>query len=258
MEVREFWEKFLSLAPQEKIKFIYSHIEDLEEKERIDLLLTVIKDEKTSPIVRATALKFLRNTYFDDPGIFQKSLKESHQAVLKASRRALKDFEERTKRNNYIAKSVLRKIESTREKQKRFKILKAIVKLKASWVPKVLLEALSDPSESIREFIINELSQRESLNLNLVYQRMLKSPWYVKSAILKILGIRKESGAIKHIAFLLDDPNVDVRRSTTHALGEIGGKEALALLVRLTKDKNPYVRLSAEEALRKASNLKFS
>jgi len=258
MEVREFWEKFLPLRPQEKIKFIYGHIEELDEEEKIRFLLQVIKDEKTSPIVRATSLKFLRNTYFEDSGVYQKSLKERHQAVLKAAQRAIKDFEERSKKDNYISKSVLRKIESTREKQKKLKILKAIAKLRAPWVPKVLLEALSDPSETICEFIIKELSQRKSLNYNLVYQKMLKSPWFVKSAILRILGLRKEAGAVKHIALLLDDPNVDVRRTTTLALGEIGGKEALALLVRLTKDKNPYVRLSAEEALRNASNLKFT
>jgi len=257
MDVQEFLEKFLPLAPLEKIRFIYSHIDELGEEEKTRFLLSVIKDPKSSPIVRATVLKFLRQSSFEDPAIFQKSLKEKHQAVLKAAQRALKDFEIQDRKSSYICGSVLRKIESTREKQKRLKILKTIAKLKASWVPKVLLEALADPNEGIRDFIIKELGQREALNFTLLYQKLRRPPWYVKSAVLKILGLRKNPESIRHIKPLLDDPNVEVRRSITQALGEIGGEEALALLVRLTKDKNHYVKISAEEALSKASKVKF-
>jgi len=41
-------------------------------------------------------------------------------------------------------------------------------------------------------------------------------------------------------------------------LSEIGGEEALRLLVRLKKDANPYVRAAAEEAIRKTSGVRFS
>jgi HEAT repeat protein len=38
----------------------------------------------------------------------------------------------------------------------------------------------------------------------------------------------------------------------------MGGDEALRLLVALKKDANPYVRMAAEEAIRKTSGVRFS
>jgi len=153
--------------------------------------------------------------------------------------------------------SVLTKIEAVKEKKKKLKIIKAIARGNTPWAPQVLLDALDEPCQEICDFIINELGQRENLDIDMIHQKLLTSPWNVKSAILKILGIRKNPLSIKHIEFVLKEPNADVRRSAARALGEIGGKDALALLVRLTKDKNHYVKVLAEEALRKVSDLKF-
>jgi HEAT repeat protein len=54
------------------------------------------------------------------------------------------------------------------------------------------------------------------------------------------------------------DANVEVRRAAAEALGEMGGDEALKLLVVLKKDANPYVTAAAEEAIRKTSGVRFS
>lgn len=129
--------------------------------------------------------------------------------------------------------------------------------MEGSWVNEVLLETLEDPSEEIRDCITFELGKREYFNLNMIYQKLLKPPWYVKSAVLKILGIRKNPHSVNLIEVVLKDLNAEVRRSAAQALGEIGGKEALVLLSKLAKDKNRFVRRSAEEGLRKASRLKF-
>ncbi|RPJ02762.1 MAG: HEAT repeat domain-containing protein, partial [Candidatus Aminicenantes bacterium] len=48
------------------------------------------------------------------------------------------------------------------------------------------------------------------------------------------------------------------RRAAAEALGELGGDEAVRLLVRLKKDANPYVKAAAEEAIGKASGVRFS
>jgi HEAT repeat protein len=120
------------------------------------------------------------------------------------------------------------------------------------------LEGLSDPCESNRNFLIKELSQREIWNFSLFYEKLFKPPWYTKSAVLRVLGLRKDSAAVPAIKRLLADPNTDVRKSAAEALGEIGGKEALALLVKLTKDGSIYVRQAASDALRKVSSVRFS
>jgi HEAT repeat protein len=125
-------------------------------------------------------------------------------------------------------------------------------------VPRVLLDALADPGESNRDFLVRELGQREVWTLAPFYEKLAKPPWYVKSAMLKILGLRKDSGAIPAIAEVVSDLNIDVRKSAAEALGEIGGKEALALLVKLAKDPNSHVRQASAEALRKVSRVRFS
>lgn len=163
----------------------------------------------------------------------------------------------KNKKNKHLSQLVLRKIRSSKKKQIRLKIIKSIARLEGSWVNEVLLETLEDPSEEIRDCITFELGKREYFNLNMIYQKLLKPPWYVKSAVLKILGIRKNPHSVNLIEVVLKDLNAEVRRSAAQALGEIGGKEALVLLSKLAKDKNRFVRRSAEEGLRKASRLKF-
>lgn len=258
MDFQEFSEKLKSLPPRKKIEFIHNNIDDLPEEEKISSLLFIIKEERSSPLVRATALKFLRQTSYQDFKTYQEFLKDRYQPVVRASKRALKDLEAQKEKNNHVYPSVLSKIESVRERKKRLRILKSIAQIDAPWVPEALLNALEIPCEEIRDFIVNELGQRNNLNLEIFHQKLKASPWYVKSAILKIMGILKNPLAIKYIKVVFNEHNVEVLRSAAQALGEIGGKEALVLLVRLAKIKNHYVKISAEEALRKASKLKFS
>jgi hypothetical protein len=258
MDFQEFSKKLKSLPPRKKIEFIQHNIHHLSEEEKISSLLSIIKEKKSSPAVRATALKFLRQTSYQDFKTYQEFLKDRYQPLVKASKKALKDLEAQKEKNDYISKSVWSKIESVKERKRRLKIIKAIARIDAPWVPEVLLNALEIHCEEIRDFIIKELGHRKSLNLEIFQQKLKASPWYVKSAVLKIMGIQKNPEAIKYIKVVFKEHNVEVLRSAALALGEIGGREALVLLVRLAKDRNHYVKISAEEALRKASKLKFS
>lgn len=154
--------------------------------------------------------------------------------------------------------SALKKIRTTPEKRERLKLIKAVAGVEASWAEEVMLESLGDPCIEISDFIINKLAQRENLNLDLLYQKMTKPPWFVKNRILKILGLKKNPFSVKHIKILLNEPNVAVRKTAAEVLGQIGGNDSLELLAKLTNDKNPFVRKSAEEAILNASNLKFT
>lgn len=258
MTLEDFREQFFPLPPQEKIKFIYTHIEILSREERIRFLLSVLQEQESSPLVKATALKFLRESSFQEPEIYESFLGDDFRALANAAKRALKEFEEKDKKDDYYAEAVLRKLKSHADKGKRLKILKAISRLKTPWVLRVLLEALSDHSESNRDFLVRELGKREIWNFSPVYEKLSHPPWYRKSAVLKVIGLRRDSAAVPAIRTVLADPNVDVRKSAADALGEIGGKESLSLLVELTKDTSAYVRQAAVSALRKISSVRFS
>lgn len=258
MTLEELSERFNPLPAQEKIRFIYTNIETLPREERIRFLLSVLKEKTTSPLVKATVLKFLREASYEETEVYQSFQADSFRALANAARRALKEFGEKEKKDDYYADAVLRKLNSLSEKGRRLKILKAIARLKASWVLTVLLDSLKDPCETNRVFVVKELGQREIWDFSPLLERLFLPPWYAKSAVLKILGMRKDTRALAAIAKVIDDPNVDVRKSAAEALGEIGGKEAITLLVKLSKDPSSHVRLAASDALRKTSRVRFS
>jgi 3-methyladenine DNA glycosylase AlkD len=258
MTLAEFSEKFSFLPPHEKIRFLYTNIETLDKEERISFLLSLLQEAKASRLVKATALKFLREASYQEFEVYENYVGDNFRAIANAAKRAMKEFGEKDKKSRFYVESVLRKLRSLPDKERRLKILKAISKLQASWVLKVLLEALNDPCETNRDFLVKELSQREIWNFSALYEKLRNPPWYVKSAVLKVLGHRKDARALPSIEHVLADTNVDVRKSAADALGEIGGKEALALLVKLTKDKSAYVRTAAIDGLRRVSRVRFS
>ncbi len=156
-----------------------------------------------------------------------------------------------------IRQSFLSKLSRTPDKRKRLAILTACARLRAPWVEAVLWEALDDSCEEIRGYIIKTLGSKTKIRLHLALGRLHRPPWYAKSAALKILGQRRVKEAVDEIRKVLDDRNVDIRCSAAGALGDIGGPEAVKLLVVLTKDASSHVRQAAEEALEKASEVRF-
>ena len=162
------------------------------------------------------------------------------------------------KKSQQLANSALEKIKSAKNEKDRIRIIVQLIRDKSSWTNHVLLEALDDRSKTIRERIVKELASREDLDPQILYDKLKKPPWYVKNEVLKVLGMRKNTLSIKHIKSIIEEPNVDVRKTATDILGEIGGSDAIELLIQMTKDKNPFIRRSAEKALQKASDLKFT
>ena len=169
----------------------------------------------------------------------------------------MRDTDPPERDDGLIRAAFLRKIALTEDKQKRLKVLKAYARLDTRLAGRVLIEALGDPCEEIRDFLVKELGDRESFEPDMAYAKLSGPPWYARSAVLRVLGARRVEGAVRHIERVLGDSNADVRKCAAEALGEIGGRESLPLLVRLKKDANPYVRQAAEEGLRKASGIRF-
>jgi hypothetical protein len=258
MDLRELTEKFKRISPKEKTRFLQENIHILREEDKIFFLLSIIKNWKYSPSLRASALQFLSQSSYQKNDIFRQYATDRLPQLARVAKKVLKELRAKKDKGQTISQLVLRKIRSCGDKKRKRKIIKSITNLRDSWVNEVLLEALDDPSEGIRDVIIKELGTRENLNLNMIYPKMLRPPWYVKSSVLKILALRKKAHSINLIATLIKDPNAEVRRSAADALGEIGGESALVLLNKLAKDSNQFVRKSAEKALNKASRLKFS
>ncbi|MFP4081286.1 MAG: HEAT repeat domain-containing protein [Candidatus Aminicenantes bacterium] len=258
MNYQQFSGKFKSLPPQETIKFIHKHLDTLKDKEKISFLLSTVKEKDFPSTVRGAAVELLSLTSHQDRIFLQECSQDPAKAVARAAKKALKELQKKEKKDRHLFQLTLKKIRATQEKQTRQKIIQGLARVPGSWVNEVLLEVLDDSSEEIRTFVVDQLGKREYFNLNRLYQKLIKTPWYVKSAVLKILGSRKSQFSINLIETAINDSNVEVRRSAAQALGEIGGREALLLLNKLAKDENRFVRRAAEQSLQKISSLKFS
>jgi hypothetical protein len=157
-----------------------------------------------------------------------------------------------------ICTAFVLKLGRTPDKTKRQRILAACVKVRRPWAEELLWEALADPNEAVRAFVVKELRRRPTLRVELAIRRLRLPPWYARSSVLGIIGCRRLVEAAPEVLRAADDANVEVRRSAAETLGEIGGEEAVQVLVRLKKDSNPYVRAAAEEAIGKTSRVRFS
>ncbi|OQX54855.1 MAG: hypothetical protein B5M54_04410 [Candidatus Aminicenantes bacterium 4484_214] len=149
--------------------------------------------------------------------------------------------------------------QNIKNKSQRFRIIKEMIKKNPPSLSQLMIEALADPCEEIREFIINFISQQPDLyGEKLLLTYLNKPPWYRKTAILKIIAHRQDETLVEAISELLNDPNVAVRCELAQTLGELATSLARQLLSSLTTDKNPYVRRTAEKALAKASTIRFT
>lgn len=109
----------------------------------------------------------------------------------------------------------------------------------------------------MRDLAVRALCKRPTLKTELALRRLRLPPWYARSSALAVIGRRRLRQALPGLAAVVGDHNVDVRRAAAEALGEIGGDEAVRLLVRLKKDVSPYVRAAAEEAIEKTSRVRI-
>ncbi|OGD16355.1 MAG: hypothetical protein A2W20_01575 [Candidatus Aminicenantes bacterium RBG_16_66_30] len=157
-----------------------------------------------------------------------------------------------------VCAAFLLKLARTPDKAKRIRLLAACVKVRRTWVEELLWEALADPSESVRTFAVKEILRLPAVRIELAVKRLRLPPWFARSSVLGIIGVRRIAEAIPEVVRAAGDANVDVRRSAAEALGEIGGEAAVRALVRLKKDPNLHVRAAAEAAIEKTSSVRFS
>ena len=141
---------------------------------------------------------------------------------------------------------------------KKIRLIQTAARLGADWAPFFLVSLLGDPIEEVRGIAVRGLIARNDCPIEEVCERLTRPPWFAKSAALQILAAKKIARTARCIRPVIEDPNADVRRSAAAALGEIGGMEARALLVRLGRDPIPPVRAAAQAALDKICDFKFT
>ena len=157
-----------------------------------------------------------------------------------------------------LAAEVLAKTAILQNRGKKIRLIHAAARLEAPWASFFLVGLIADPIEEVRGLAVRGLIARNDCPIEDVCERLTRPPWFAKSAALQILAAKKIPETARCIRAVIEDPNIDVRRSAAAALGEIGGAEAKALLVRLGRDASPPVRAAAQAALDKICDFKFT
>jgi len=152
----------------------------------------------------------------------------------------------------------LKKLDKTPDRDRRLRILRLCSGLDRPWVEPLLWRSLADPHELVRDFLVDTLVRRELSCLDLARDMLRRPPWFARCAVIKVATRRRMREMSAAAAALIRDPNVEVRRHAAEFLGEVGGKEALKLLVKMRKDANPYVRAEADRAIQKVSDIRFT
>ena len=157
-----------------------------------------------------------------------------------------------------VCRAFLLKLGRTPDKTKRLRIVAACAKVAAALGRGAPVGSPRRPQRGRQGPRRKGAPRPQALHPEWAIRRLLPPPWYARSSALAVIGCRRIREALPAVGRAVDDANVEVRRAAAEALGEIGGEEAVRLLVRLKKDANPYVRAAAEEAIGKTSGVRFS
>ena len=115
----------------------------------------------------------------------------------------------------------------------------------------LLLNLLASDEVRVREAVIKEAVALERLNEGKLVESIKHSIWYVRSALVEILGKRKSRLLleIEIMDQLLADQNAEVKLKLIDALAHLDRNEVKEYLQRLSRDPLIFVRKKAERVL---------
>lgn len=112
-----------------------------------------------------------------------------------------------------------------------------------------LISSINDKNANVRNAIVDALVKIGSPALSDLIDSLSHSGKDNRDTIVHILGRIGDPIAINPLSNLLREGSLEEKKSTTWALGEIGGTQAIPHLVSALRDKEYIVRVSAAEAL---------
>ncbi len=112
---------------------------------------------------------------------------------------------------------------------------------------KLLIGALSDPTDKAREWVPWLLGRMHSKNALPSLHALLtdESPTFRKSVIAALRDIQSKTSVSPLINVVTHDENDEVRMRAIQCLGELGDPQAAAIITQALDDENPEVRFYA-------------
>lgn len=236
---------FLCLSASDQIQFLKEgEFTQWPGEDRIRFLKEMLQSE-TSSKTMAAALKILRELKYRDRFFFRRFLYHQDSSVANAARKAM----ESSSLSHDSGEIRLADLVNREAPANRPAVVRNLLKNCDAVSESMLLSLLQIEDFRVREEVVACINPDVNLDEDVLAEAVNGAVWYVRSALVQILG-RRRSAVLPELARrLINDSNVDVRLSLAEALGWLQTGEAVPLLETLKKDANQWVRRRAEKAL---------
>ena len=238
---------FLNLSPGGQVQYLETDdFTGLNPQEKIEFLKRVLKEYPPAETT-VCALSLLARLKYPDRYFFRKFLYHRNTAVAKTAKKAMDELH--SQKNSKITL-----VDMLREGESNDRVLLAnyFLDQKGKLNEDALISFLQVNDLKVREVIVSRISSEHDMDEALLSRWIGKGvAWYVRAALVEILGNRKSKHLFDRIDFLMKDTNVEVKLKLVDALSQWGGEEGKAYLQELTHDSITWVRKQAHLALKR-------
>lgn len=239
-------EAFLTLSATEQVSYLegddFSTAQKLEKIRFLKFLLSHEVPARTT----ACALKQLKVLNYPDRYYFRKFLYHIDSTVANAARDAINEWCVGSEQKCINFVEVLNEGKS----DDRMLLADFFLKDKGKLNENVLISFLSINDDRVRERIVRQLNGEYDLDESVLSETITKgTAWYVRAALVEILGNRKSQHLFDSIEYLLNDRNVEVKLKLIDALLKFELEKRKAYLQKLSLDSLIWVRKRANRAL---------
>ncbi len=238
---------FMTLDSIAQIDYLNSEtFTGMNRDEQIDYLKTILHPDLPAATT-AYALQQLNDLSYPDSYFFKKFLFHIDKTVADTARTAINDCNRRTKKKSNFLISALKEGRSA----DRLLLVDHLLSQKGHLNEKVLISFLSIDDRRLREMIVKKVSKDHSFDEALLSGTITQgAAWYLRAALVEILGNRRSKHLFDCIEFLINDRNVEVRMKLIGALAKLKMDKSKPYLKKLTGDSLVWVRKEAARALR--------
>jgi hypothetical protein len=214
------------------------------QKEKIEFLKVILKEELAAETT-VCALFLLKELYYPDRYFFRRFLFHKNEDVSDAARKIIKEL-------NGERKHGISFVEMLREGNSDDQVMLAdyFISQKGKLNEKALLAFLSINDIRVRDIIVKNVTPEHEVDDALLSKAITSgAAWYVRSALVEILGNRKSQHLFNSIDFLMGDKNVEVKLKLIDALSKLGAEKGKLYLQQLARDSYIWIRKHAYRAL---------
>lgn len=238
--------KFVTFNVSKQLEFLEGETFSREERQtKIDFLKDILRED---PPYRTTAcaLQKLEALKYRDRYLFRRYLYHPDRTVTETARHAIS---RKIETNDGPCKKLQRMLEEGNSED-RVLLADYFLKEEGRLDVSALLSFLTIDDIKVRELIIKRISHQHEIDEDQLSEVLKKgSVWYVRAALIEILGKRKSRVLLQVIEELLKDKNVEVKLKLIDALANLGEAQARGHIESLCTDKIIWVRRRARRAL---------